>query len=57
MGEISELTVWDSKHEGGSSATVAANISAAAATKYGIRYLVYTSLNYSKGLLIGIFYS
>ena len=56
MGEISELTVQDSENEGGNSAAVAANISAAAVTKYGIRYLVYTSLDYSKGL-IGIFYS
>ena len=56
MGEISELTVQDSEHEGGSSAAVAADVSAAAVTKYGIRYLVYTGLNYSKGL-IGIFYS
>ena len=53
---MSELTVRDSEHEGGGSATVAADVSAPAVTKYGIRYLVYTSLNYYKGL-IGIFYS
>ena len=56
MGEIGELTVWDSEHEGGGSAAVAADVSTATITKYGIRYLVYTGLNYYKGL-IRIFYS
>ena len=56
MGEISELTVRDSEHKGGGSATVVADVSAATITKYSIRYLVYTGLNYYKGL-IRIFYS
>ena len=56
MGEIGELTVQDSEHKGGDSATVFANISTAVITKYGMRYLAYIGLNYYKGL-IGIFYS
>ena len=48
--------MWDSEHKGGSNAAVAADVSAAAVTKYSIRYLVYTGLNYYKGL-IRIFYS
>jgi len=32
-------------------AAVGADISTSAVTKYGMRYLVYTGLNYSKGLI------